>query len=420
MQQTLFIILAAIWTSWVLQAFLSAWRVRKFLSFISREPRNTFDRYRPPAAVIVPFKGIDTDLVSGVRGLCEQDYADYRLLLIVESKDDPAYEILTRETARYPKRKITILTAGPAGPNEGQKVHNQLHAIDWLLAHPIEKEAWVFADSDAVPHKQWLLRLVGPLCQPDHTGLSTGYRWLIPKENARVWSHLASVMNSSVACMFGRDSSNHAWGGSMAIRADVAAKCDLRGHLVGALCDDYQFTRAVSKIGLRTYFVPQCLVATPVDFTLKSLVNFAHRQYLLTRVYAPLLFVGSLFVHSLYFFAAISCVFCIAWASLAVLLDFRMAGDVAPKLVLFTCITACVLSELGNHLRSTFRRRVVRQAFGEEVERKLSRTLRWDRWLTFVWMFLHQALVVHAMFGSTMNWRGIRYRLHGPQRVTRL
>jgi len=411
MPQNVFILLAVVWTLWVLQAFLSAWRVRKFLGFISRPVRDTFDRYRPPVAVIVPFKGIDTDLVGGVRGLCEQEYGEYRLLLIVDSKDDPAYPILVRELAHYPHRKAEVLIAGPAGPDEGQKVHNQLFAIDRLNADAVPGEAWVFADSDAVPHKDWLVRLVGPLCQPDHTGLTTGYRWLIPKEPATIWSHLSSVMNSSAACMLGRDHLNHAWGGSMAIRADIAAKADLRGHLVGALCDDYQFTRAVTKLGLRVYFVPQCLVTSPVDFSLASLVNFAQRQYLLTRVYAPLLFLGSLLVHTLYVTGFVSALGAAIWA----------LADCQHRMpVLIAAGAALLLNEIFNHLRSTQRSLVVRQAFGEEVAQKLRPTLRFDRWLTCMWMTLHLLLVIRGLLGSTMNWRGIRYRLYAPQRVTRL
>ncbi len=41
------------------------------------------------------------------------------------------------------------------------------------------------------------------------------------------------------------------------------------------------------------YFVPSCLVPTPAAFSSASLWNFAHRQYLITRVYMP----------SLYFYA---------------------------------------------------------------------------------------------------------------------
>jgi ceramide glucosyltransferase len=415
-----FITLAVIWTAWVLQSVLSAWQARKFLSFISRDTRDSFDRFRPPAAVVVPFKGIDTDLAAGVRGLCEQDYGDYRLLLVVESAEDPAYEVLVRELARFPQRKAEILIAGPAGPEEGQKVHNQLFAIDKLLADGVKnKEVWIFADSDAVPDKEWLQRLVGPLGQLKVTGVTTGYRWLIPKEPATVWSRLASVMNSSVACMFGRDQMNHAWGGSMGIRAEVAVKCDLRGHLVGALCDDYQFTRAVNKIGLRVYFVPQCLVASPVDFSFAGLVNFAQRQYLLTRVYAPLLFLGSLLVHGLYFIG-----FTTACAA-AIFSGVQIArgappGEIDWRYVLAAAVAAIVLSELGNRLRASLRRRIVRQAFGSEIEAELEKTLAWDRRLTCVWMSLHLLLVIRGMLGSTMNWRGIRYRLYGPQRVKRL
>ena len=47
--------------------------------------------------------------------------------------------------------------------------------------------------------------------------------------HSRLWSHLASVINSSVACLAGKDEWTHAWGGSMALRVEIARRGDLRG-----------------------------------------------------------------------------------------------------------------------------------------------------------------------------------------------
>jgi hypothetical protein len=43
-----------------------------------------------------------------------------------------------------------------------------------------------------------------------------------------------------------------------------------------------------------------------------------------------------------------------------------------------------------------------------------------DRWATWLWMSLHALLLARAALGRTIRWRGIRYRLHGPQRIERL
>ncbi len=424
-------IMLILWSAWVMQAVLSAWKVRQFRRLYDRPRREALQSHCPSTAVIVPFKGVDQDLVNGIAGLCEQDYPSYELLAVVESPEDPAHRVLTEQFKRYPHRHTRVLIAGPAGPNEGQKVHNQLFAIDHLLSQDpgqgAQPEVWAFADSDAVPGPNWLRDLVGPLLQEDKTGVTTGYRWLIPVppeaptetdafatghsyDGATIWSHLASIMNSSVACLMGKDRFSHAWGGSMALTAKTAKRGDLRGRLAGALCDDYQFSRLGRDLGLRIYFAPRCLVATPVNFDLAGLINFAHRQYLLTRVYAPGLFILALAMTSLYIIGWTSAT---AWLLASVLTDPSSGGWRWP-----TAAIACVFT--ANQVRSSLRRQVVSKALGNQVIDQLRTTLRIERWAPFIWMTLHWLLIVCSAFGRTMRWRGIRYRLWAPQRVERI
>jgi hypothetical protein len=184
----------------------------------------------------------------------------------------------------------------------------------------------------------------------------------------------------------------------------------LRGKLQGALCDDYQFTRLCSELGLRVYFVPRCLVATPVHYTLGQLVNFGHRQYLLTRVYAPGVVVAALLILTLYVAGFFSALLALAWWAIREPGAHRWAWPAA----------ALALALLGDQCRAGFRRRVVARAFGEEGLSRLRATLRYDRFATPLWMTLHWLIVVRSAFGRRMRWRGILYRLDGPQQCERL
>ncbi len=420
--------LALLWLGWLVQAVLSVLQVRKAARMFDRHPRDRHDAFRPFATVIVPFKGLDTDLEAHVQSLFELDYPDYELLLIVDSPTDPAYPVLAKHVAAHPDHRAEILVAGPAGPHEGQKVHNQLFAIDHLDARPPaalpQPWVWVFADSDAIPGNRWLADLVGPLGRQGAIGLTTGYRWLIPTPHrpdaghpatptpnrATIWSHLASIMNSSVACFYKADRFSYAWGGSMALLAQTARRGELRQKLVGALCDDYQFSRMCRELGLRVYYVPWCLVATHVDFTLTGLINFAHRQYLLTRVYAPWLYLGGLTITSLYVAG-----FCTAGAALV----GSVTGWFSTLPWWWPAATLTAVS-IADQVRSTYRRRVVAHAFDVSGLQALRLTLWLDRWATPLWMTLHWLLIFRAALGRTMRWRGVRYRLFAPQRVDRL
>lgn len=410
-----------IWSLWLFQAAVCALQVRRF----GRRLGSTTDRYenrehRPMASVIVPFKGVDADMESGLAGLFEQDYPTYRLLLVVESADDPACEVLNRVMARYPDCEAELIVAGVAGPEQGQKVHNQLAALDSLEPRCSDGDVWVFADSDAAPNREWLASMVLPLISISKYGMTTGYRWLIPTVEGddipadaqpTVWSHLGSVINSSAACFMGYPRFDPAWGGSMGIRVDVAREGGLRDYLKGALTDDYQFTRLCRNMGKKVRFVKQCLVPTPVDFSRASLWNFGHRQYLITRIYWLRLWVFAFACASVYLAGLISALAWLAWLAVDGRLDTTEAA--VPLAVL-------IAVALLNQLRAWFRVRVVRRAFGDEVVKQLRTTLRWDRFGTTAAMLLHWLVIMRSLLGRTMNWRGNIYRLSGRQKIRKL
>ena len=136
---------------------------------------------------------------------------------------------------------------------------------------------------------------------------------------------------------------------------------------------------------LRGYYVPTCLVPSRVNFTAGSLMNFAHRQYLLTRVYAPRLYLTALILLTLYPLGLIAAVISLLAGVLMRDITLGIAG----------CVSLVLVADLWS-------------------------TLRLERWTTPVWMTLHALLAWRAAFGRVMNWRGIRYRLYAPQRVERL
>jgi ceramide glucosyltransferase len=418
-----------VWVLWATQAVLSIFLTGRFSRSV-KVSRIKNPQFTPEAVVIVPFKGVDLKLEKALESLASQDYPNYRLVFVVESGEDPVYGVLkgfaegkkSRPVSSVPspgsqERKelpfVTILVAGRAGPTQGQKVHNQLCALEGLWEASRDEEVWVFADSDAVPGKSWLWHMVDPLAYIGKTGMTTGYRWLIPEAGASgkatVWSHLASCMNSSCAVWLGKDEFNFAWGGSMAIRAQLARKGDLRGMLRGALCDDYQFSRLVVGQGQRIYFVPKALSASSVDFSFATLSNFAHRQYLLTRVYVPHIYLFAMLTLGFYALGFVS-----AWVGVVI-------GIVVGNwLVVAAALSAIVVVHGCNYARSRMRRLAIIALLGQETADRLEPTLVYDRWLTWVWMLLHFGLAASALSGRTMTWRGITYRLYGPQKVERV
>lgn len=396
--------------AWCAQAVLAVIAQRKLAERARNRQTERFAPYRPAAALVVPFKGVEPALRGNLVGLLNQDYPDYRVLMVVEDESDPAYPLLREAIEQHPEREAQIIFAGVAGPNEGQKVHNLIAAVEKLKADNRGEEVWVFADSDAVPGPDWLGELVGPLWQ-ERTAVTTGFRWLVPEPREgeaqpTFWAKVVSIINSSATGYIRRDRFTHAWGGSMAMRVSTANEANLLSYWRGALSDDYQVTRMCRDLGRRVYFVPECLVASPADYDFAGLSNFAFRQYVITRIHAPSVFVAALFINALYF---------LGMASAAGLLIYsENVNHTRFALVVFALVF------LANQVRASYRKRVVRLTLGEEAAQKLKPTFTLERWATPVWFGVNLIMLLRASVGRTISWRNIRYRMDGPQKIQRL
>lgn len=411
-------VLLFIWGAWLVQVLLAIVIVRRFAMRAGHQPGPSKHPLDVMASVIVPFKGVDADMRTALERLYTQDYPTYRLVFVVESEADPAHAMLQELAEAHPDRQTQILMAGLSPENQSQKIHNQLCAIDWLDSRCEGDEYWVFADSDAAPGDNWLYGMVRSLRNPKRDALHSGYRWLLPvvegddadRRKPSIWSQLASVINGSVAGFCGRDRWNVAWGGSMSLRVDRAREADIRSWLRGALTDDYQLTRMMQSIGKPVEFVPAALSLSPVDFTRSSFFNFGHRQYLITRVYAPKLYWGTLAMVTGYLVGQ--------WSAIGYLAYVMATGPTAPRLAWPAGVL--VVAWVMQLIRSRYRRRAVRDKFGDDVVAQWRKAYLIDAWLTPVWMLIHWLILLRAAVGRTMNWRGNIYRLNGPQQIEKL
>ena len=391
--------LIGLWAVWVGQALWSWFNAWKFSRRIDRQKQRYTARKRvfePPAAVIVPVKGRDDRLDEHIHGLLHQDYPQYRLILVVESEDDPAYAALQQNAAiEASERDVQLLVAGWA-KRGGQKVHNLLHAVRHLRD---ADEVVAFADADAVPHDQWLRRLIWPL-RFEEAGAVTGYRWLVPADG-HLASQVASVINSSVATLMGPPRRNHVWGGSTALRRQTLEAANLTELWDGALSDDYQLTRAVSKMKLKVIFAPQCLVASPVRFTWSRLLEFGRRQYVVTRVYWPGLWMLAIAFFSLYL---------AGWISAVAAAISTTSGWAWPLMAMAVVYAA-------DYARGRTRGKAIRALFDEQTVQQLRPAMALDLWATPLWMAVHALCVWASAFGRRIKWAGVTYDLRRPQDV---
>lgn len=353
-------------------------------------------RDSPEAVVIMPCKGIDGSLTETVQRLLCQDYGNYGLLFVTESKEDPAHGLINGliEGATRPAQ---LIIAGPAAAC-GQKVHNLMTAVDALDDMFPNAEIFAFCDSDAQPQSDWLTNLVAGLSEPE-VGVATGYRWYLPTGRG-VGSLLLSAWNAQSLFLFG-DQSSFAWGGTMAMRRSDFKYFKIRQRWRGGVSDDGSVTTAVRSYGRRIQFVPRCLVASRENASLRDVLEFTNRQIILTRVYMP---------RAWREIVALTLYFCALFAFVGFLLYRVLTQPDLPEGVVSLLLPGMGLAMiLQCWLQTEFAVRVLPQ-HSEELRR-----LRWA-YLGVMPLVAPLALlnVIVSFFSRRIVWRGIGYELLGP------
>ena len=334
----------------VAQLFLIYLAYRNYRYAIKKSAR-THDEFAPLTLLTVPCKGIDNEFEKNITSLFKLDYDNYILHFVLEDTDDEAYsklsELRDKLALQTKALNVSILIAGYAD-GCSQKIHNLLCSYKNV---PDDVEILAFADSDACLQPNWLGNLVHPL-RRDKQGASTGYRWFIPQKN-NLASLALSAINAKVAQLLGNTSFNQAWGGSMAIRKEVFERTSLDKLWQGAISDDLCLSYAVKKSGLKIVFVPGCMVASYENTTWPGLLEFARRQFLITRVTIP----------GTWWFGFISTIYALSgiWAgsAIAILASWSSQQNIGLY------IAVPVFFFAGQFFRAVLRQKMIRKLFQE-------------------------------------------------------
>jgi cellulose synthase/poly-beta-1,6-N-acetylglucosamine synthase-like glycosyltransferase len=397
--------MAAMWTFsfvmfwvWAAAVVIGIWACIVAWRFGVRLPRMVAKRYQgddlPRVAVIVPIKGVDDDTQTNIEALLEQDYPHYRLVFSVESDSDPVLGLLERMAVN--NSRIEIVVAGHSR-ERGQKIHNQLAAVDRTTP---EDEVLAFMDADAKPGPEWVRSLVTPLTFGPHIGATTGYRYYIPI-TPHTANKIVSVLNAQVGALLGPYRRNFAWGGSMAMRREDLFGLGVYKMWQNALSDDYVLSYCVKKVARRRiHYVPQCLVASDANFNWASLFEFAVRQYRITKVCEPLVWLAAVGGALLYLSA-------FSYTLLNVIHGLITRGpdsEVFHQLAMFGGLyTASIVRGSWLIQGGT--------ALLPAHKREIRSTLLWAT-LGAPWCHvINLVALVGSAFGRTIVWRGITYRM---------
>lgn len=333
----------------------------------------------PPATVIVPVKGPEENLRENLASLAELDYPDYELVVVAAAKSDIPEGVVPE--------KARVVIAGAGDGKTGAKIQNLLAAVKAARG---QTQVLAFADSDGLVSRGWLKALVAPLEEPN-VGAVTGYRFHVPRVPAGWASLLRSVWNGVVAGGMHHKDNAFCWGGATAITRQLFRKAKVEEHWRGAVSDDYKLAEAVHEAGYTIAYAPGALTADVSRTTMGEFLEWATRQLVITRVYAPRLWWYGLAAHVVYCAAWPAAIYCglngVAWGPIALFGQLYLGMKKGAQR------TQLVRAAMPAH-EAWFKR------YG------------WAHWalvpvVTWIWLYTF----LRSAGKTSIEWRGQRYRL---------
>jgi hypothetical protein len=341
------------------------------------------------ATLILPATGPLPDLANLFRDLRRQTLRPARLIVAVESREDPAYDRVASELGNYPELPIELVVAGLSA-ERGQKCTNLLAALERLGS---ADDYVVTFDADIRPQPWWLASLVAPMAA-GQADIVNGYRWQVP-QRLSFFAALVAAIDRGIAVLLRLTNIAAVWGGSLAFTRSALARLDLPRLMARTAAEDGVIGLRAEALGLRVLTRRGLRLPTPLNGSFLSLWRFARRQYQLVRIYRPGVWI-------------LVCLFCTAdlLARAMLVMAALAAGGLTARLAI------AALALLGCLGSATVQQRLgVGRRLGvvDPVAFVMAQHV-------LVWSFLtiaafHAAAVWAGFFYSPMVWAHVRYRI---------
>ncbi len=364
---------------------------RKVAEAVSRKRSN----FKPRACLVMPCKGAERGLEGNIASILEQDYDNYFAVIVVDSKQDPAYTIacsVLSSSSAYSKARVEFADQHPLASG---KVAALLTALSRTKG---QADVYAFVDSDALIQKNWLTEMVDPL-NDQSIGATTGFRWYFPTRGG-FWAQVESAWNASGTNVLFSPRYNFPWGGGMALRSETLDKVDIEASWENAVSDDMALNSALRRHGYNISFVPQCTVATFNETDLSHLLEWATRQTILTKVYNP-----RVWNYGLAAYAFLDLEFLLGVLGLTLSIALGLAWLVPTILLLAPALSGfwrstqrCLTFERAlPHLRTEIKKNRSRHAVASSL---------------VPWFMMYA--ITKSIFAKEIDWRGRRYNLSQP------
>jgi ceramide glucosyltransferase len=341
------------------------------LVLLFRRGRAPGHRFGLPVTILKPLHGAEPRLFAQLASFCNQDYAgSVQLLFGAHDEKDAAIEVVKRIQAALPERDI-VLKVDQREHGSNRKVSNLINLMP-LVRHDV----MVIADSDIQVGPGYLSDVVGELQQRGVGAVTCLYHGIAA---AGIWSRLsAAAINTKflpdVIVALSLRLARPCFGATIVLRREMLSRIGGFTSFADDLADDYAIGEAVRSCG-HAVAIPSFTVGhvcSERDF--QSLLGRQLRFARTVKSIDPVGYAGSIITHPL---------------PLALL--GTVLGGAGALLLLGLAIAS-------RHLVA----RSIERAFGLAAQ---------PGWLVPVQDLIAFGAYVASFFGSTVSWRGHKYRV---------
>ena len=376
---------------------IAVWEVLPTLRRVRRaDVRRTADA--PRTQVILSLKGLDPFLDRCLDRLASQDYPNYQVTVVVDSREDPSWEQAQAAQRSFGSSLIDLKVRTHRSQQCTRKLSNLLTAFDAL---PPEVEIIALCDGDAVVHESWLSELVEGLRDEELAAVGAN-RWYSPTTfdiatlSRHYWNALAVPSTHQHLIL---------WAGSLAIRRSIIDEPAFRAAFARGFADDTVIARYLHDTCRKSRLLDGTYIVNSETTSIAGYWNFLVRQMLCVRIHHPRW--TPIFLHSL-LLALASALLAVsalsgAWTAFAI----GFGGEVIYGLTLLG-----LLSLYDRKLRQTFPER---QSL--HVPISLRRALMAIPALLFT-SVVYPAATITAAWTRKHVWRGVEYNLERGRVIT--
>lgn len=350
------------------------------------------------SSVIIPCKGTDFEFEKNLQALTLLDPERFEVIFVTATEDDPARESI-RKVIEVLKDKSLVVKLITAGIREtcAQKLFNLVQGVK--EASP-SSEFLIFIDADIRLEQSMLISLISPLSDTS-VGATTGFPVFIPSNRFSSIVRFAWGVGGLLVLTDKNKVFTH--GAINAIRHQDFYTFQISERYLNSVSDSLTLTSVMRANNKKIVFVPNAIVPSPDNISLKELLRWSNRLTILSRVYNPS-FWRMIFLN----YASISFLFFLLFCMLIRNFSVESLSVFIKAIFAYQVFQIYIFATNFNFLLTLLPARY-KEVFFE---------LKWK--IILYSLFAFPLILINLMvslFSKTISWRGISYKIYSDRRV---